>query len=135
MQECVVECQDISIVFQDGEGKSKMRFNNRKRERLKKVTVDGCVIKDGQRCDFLLVSESGCEHFIELKGKQVKYACEQIESSIKRISKDLKAAKYAFVVSSACPLTTTEIQVLKAKFKKNYNAVLKVKNRECCHDI
>lgn len=133
--QCTNICSDTKIVFQDGESKSKMCFSNPNRRMVKKIHVDNCLIKEGKRCDFLLIDHNEVEHFVELKGKQVEYACSQIIESIKKISKDINALKYSFIVSSACPLTTTEVQVFKAKFKKKYNSVLQVKNVLCEHSI
>lgn len=130
---CKTICNDSKIVFQDGARKSKMCFSNPKRKTVHKIQVDNCLIKNGKRCDFLLIDNMNVEYFIELKGKQVEYACTQIIETIKKISKDINAFKYAFVVSAACPLTTTEVQVNKAIFKRKYNTHLQVKNILCEH--
>lgn len=132
---CNKICSDSKIVFQDGESKSKMCFANPNRRKVKKIIVDNCLITEGKRCDFLLIDHNNVEHFVELKGKQVEYACTQIIETIKKISQDIDAFKYSFIISSACPLTTTEVQVFKSIFRKKYNSVLHVKNRVCEHCI
>lgn len=132
---CTNICSDLKIVFQDGERKSKMCFSNPNRRKVKKILVDNCLVTEGKRCDFLLIDHNEVEHFVELKGKQVQYACTQIIETIKKISTDINALKFSFIVSSACPLTTTEVQVFKAIFRKKYNSVLHVKNVFCEHCI
>lgn len=130
---CTETLNTIKIVLHDGEGKSKMCFNNPNRRKIKKIKVDDCLIKNGKRCDFMLIDHNNIEHFIELKGKQVQYACQQIIETFLTLKIDFKKTRHSFVVSSACPLTTTEIQVLKSKFRKNYNSTLTVKNVFCEH--
>jgi hypothetical protein len=132
---CTIVSSDLKIVFQDGRGKSKMCFSNPNRRKIKKITVDNCIIKDGKRCDFLLIDHNNIEHFIELKGKKVEYASTQIIETINKISQDVNALKYSFIVSTSCPLITSEIQILKIKFKKKYNCILHIKNTFCEHHI
>ena len=128
---CKEECTDTKIVFQDGASKSKMCFSNPSRKSVQKIRVDNCLIKEGKRCDFLLIDDNNVEYFIELKGKQVEYACTQLMETIKKITRDMSVLKHAFVISSACPLTTTEVQVYKSMFKRIYNSQLHVKNVYC----
>ncbi len=75
------------------------------------------------------------EYYIELKGKQVEHACEQLRVTIEQLTKNKNDKKYSFIVSTACPLTTTEVQIYKAFFKKKYNCVLQVKSNVCQHPI
>ena len=96
---CTNICSDSKIVFQDGESKSKMCFSNPNRRKVKKILVDNCLITEGKRCDFLLIDHNEVEHFVELKGNQVEYACTQIIETIKKISTDINALKFSFIVS------------------------------------
>ena len=130
---CSTISSDSIIVFQDGESKSKMCFSNPSNRKITKIRIDNCVITEGKRCDYLLIDHNKVEYFIELKGKQVEYACEQLAETIVRISKDKCKIKFSFVISSACPLTTTQVQILKVQFKKKYNCILKIKNNFCDH--
>lgn len=81
----------------------------------------------------MLVDHKFLEYYIELKGKQIVHACNQIEETIKQLTQNINALKHSFIVSTACPLTTTEVQILKAQFKKKYNSTLTVKNMFCEH--
>lgn len=132
---CKITCSHPNIVFVDGKSRSKMCFENPNKRIVTKIRVDDCLIKSGRRCDFLLIDHNGIEHFIELKGKQVEYACEQIIATIKIICSNIKNPRHSFVVSSACPLTSTEVQVYKSKFRKNYNSSLKIQTRKCSYKI
>ncbi len=84
MVDCEVTCTDKEIVFKDpGNSRCRMIFLNPNQRKVAKITVDGCKIKDGKRCDFMLVTDTE-ENYIELKGKNVLHACEQIEVTIKK---------------------------------------------------
>ena len=65
------------------EKQKEIRFINDKRKKLSSYHIDGCLIKNGMRCDFLLlVEEDKNAFFIELKGSELKKAIQQIENSI-----------------------------------------------------
>jgi hypothetical protein len=83
----------------------------------------------------MLKDQNSKEYYIELKGKQIAHACSQIEETIKQLTAGIKDSKHSFVVSTACPLTTTQIQIFKAMFKKNYNSTLIIKNNFCEHAL
>ncbi|WP_162142724.1 hypothetical protein [Algoriphagus marincola] len=108
-----------------------MRFLNPNERVVEKIRVDGCALKEGKKCDFMLKTDSD-ENYIEIKGKGVLYACEQIEETIKKLSVDVKGhTKNSFVVSTGTPKVTGKIQVLKKKFKSTYNSSLKIQTRQC----
>ena len=113
-----------------------MVFRNPSRSKIRCVQVDGCLTFPGKKCDFLLIEPSDYEHFIELKGADVRGAATQLRATIVAISRDaLRAAKHCFVVSTTCPLLTTEIQNLKKEFKKGFQAELIIKNKLCEHSL
>ena len=114
------------------EARSRMVFNNPARKELRRVQVDGCLNIQGIKCDFLVISEADVEHFVELKGADVRHAADQIEATIAIASANPKnSAKHSFIISTRCPLTTPEIQNLKARFKKHFNSSLTIKNIVC----
>ncbi len=115
--------RDTKIVL--SENKSKMYFINSQRRTIQKITVEGCAITIGLRCDYLVICNRNIEHFVELKGSDVKHAIEQIEASIKKLSKSpTQKDKWSFVIYFHCPLTTTTVQKYKKIFKKKYNSSL-----------
>jgi len=132
MEGCIVKCNDKIIVFKDcGNNKCEMRFLNPNERTVEKIRVDGCAITEGKKCDFMLKTDTD-EHYIEIKGKSVLYACEQIEETIKKMSINSKTqVKNSFVVSTGTPIVTGNIQVLKNKFKLLYNSSLKIQTRQC----
>ena len=137
MENCIEISSDKIIVFKDpGNNKCVMRFLNPSQREVSKIRVDGCKITDGKKCDFMLLT-SDTENYIEIKGKHVIYACEQIEATINKLSNNIeKGIKNSFVVSTASPTNITgKRQILKKKFKTKYNCTLKIQTRECEYTI
>lgn len=113
-----------------------MVFRNPAQHRLRRIEVDGCLDMAGPKCDFLMICPAEVEHFVELKGSDVKHAAGQLEATIRAISAVAKTTlKHCFVVSTRCPLTSPEIQNLKKKFKNNFNATLTIKNLVCEFEV
>ena len=128
------KCESLSeqkaLVFK--EKQSKMIFNNPAKKKLRRIQVDGCLELQGAKCDYLMISPAETEHFVELKGGDVKHSTRQLESTILAISLEAKKAlKHCFVISTRCPLLSPEIQNLKKKFKNNFNSTLTIKNFVC----
>lgn len=85
------------------------------------VEIDGKVEKDtpNKKCDYLIIKElaEDIEIFIELKGKKIQDAYEQITQSYARYANTNKDIKhYAVIVtSSISPNERTKLQNIKAK--------------------
>jgi hypothetical protein len=132
--DCESVITDQKIVLE--EKLSKIVIHNRSRSTIRKIRVDGCAIKEGIRCDFLLITDSGCELYIELKGSDVAHAVAQIERTIGLVSMDKrKCNKLSFIISTRCPLLTPKIQEIKVRFKRQYNCSLVIKNRVHEHNL
>lgn len=133
--QCCLEKKDKIITL--SENKSKISFHNPNCKLIYQITVDGCAITDGERCDYLVIRDCDhAEYYVELKGRDIKKACSQLNRTISILrSKNSKAAITCFVVSTHCPLTTTEVQLLKLQFKRKHNALLFVKNSPVEHLI
>lgn len=111
------------------ENRSRLVINNSRKEKIRRVVVDGCVITEGQRCDFLIIDSNNVEYFIELKGCDVEHAIKQLETTINKLGAKIKSVKrQSIVVSSRCPLLTPKIQKLKLYFRKNLMSELIIKN-------
>jgi len=129
MESCTTKTRNKVIVL--AEKRSKIIFENPKKNQIRKILVDGCAIKNGIRCDYLIIDKSQSEYFVELKGSNVKHAFAQLIESIKQLSQDEKHhSKQSFVISTVCPLASTAIQNEKIKFKKLFNSSLVVKNNQ-----
>lgn len=130
-KECISSVEWPLIKFVE-RGK-KMIFANPGRKRCLKVQVDGCAIKEGDKCDNLLKIDTDCggEYYVELKGTDVAHALVQVEETIKKLHNDASPVNAYIISTNVSPALTTKIQLFKVKFKKKYNANLKVKERIC----
>ncbi|MDN5199817.1 hypothetical protein QQ008_00545 [Fulvivirgaceae bacterium BMA10] len=121
---CIEERSDSKIVC--SENNRKIIFNNPSRNTVKKIKVDGCQITTGIRCDFLVIETNKNEHFIELKGQNIKHAFEQLKRSIQLLSESDK--KTCYVICSKSPLTSAQIQNEMLNFRKLHNSKLVVRS-------
>ena len=114
------------------ENKSKFIIKNA--NNLVKILVDGCAIKDGIRCDYLVKVQDKLEIFIELKGQDIEHAINQIERSIQILSSDRNNfPKQSYVVCTRSPMQSPEIQLIQKRFKKKYNSAFFIKSIQ--HEI
>lgn len=131
---CETTSTDKVIVFQ--ENRSRIEFRNPRQLAVRRVTIDGCTIRNGERCDYLMIRvEDGAEYFVELKGSDVTKACQQLKRTVGLIGSNNNVSRICFVISTRCPLISTEIQVLKAYFRKHCRALLIIKNTPLVHPI
>jgi hypothetical protein len=130
IEECTEETKNPIIVLEE-KGK-KMIFRNDERKTVKKIAVDGCAVVQGSKCDFLVISDESYELFVELKGTDIAYACEQLSASIKTLGTNpTQKAKHSFVIGSRiAPAITTRIQIQQARFKRDFNCTLVVKGQQ-----
>lgn len=124
---CVTETNHPVIKFE--EKKSIVRFNNPQRLTYKRVAVDGCALKDGVKCDNMLCSaDEREEHYVELKGQDIKHAIEQLATTIVKLG-EYDSRRYAYVsCTKVAPLIRTDIQNAYIRFKKKYNSSLVIKS-------
>lgn len=118
------------------ENRSTMVFNNPGRKKVRKILIDDCVITNGSRCDFLLITDDSTEHFVELKGSDVEHALVQLVSTIKQTSTDpYNSMKLSFIVCTRHPALTPKIQKIKLTLKRKFNCLLITKGILCHFDI
>ena len=91
---CETRTRNRLIVLE--EKRSKMTFRNSTRAVVRKVQIVGCAITKGPRCDWLLINRDAIEHYVELKGSNVRYAFKQIETTIRKVSSNPKKANIRF---------------------------------------
>jgi hypothetical protein len=128
---CSTFTSDKIIVFKDkGNNKCKMIFYNPNQITVTKTRVDDCVITNGCRCDFKLDCPN-YEHYIEIKGKDIYHACEQIEETILQLSGDVKyKAKNSFIIATGAPNINGRLQIITKRFKIKYNSNLIIKTNK-----
>lgn len=132
---CIKETSESNIKFE--EKRSKIIFQNRQKKSYFRVQVDGCAIKEGVKCDNMLIGkENGDEYYIELKGCNVKHAVEQLEVTICKLSVDAQnMEKKAFVVCTKNNYPSSTIQLDVKKFKKKHHTELIIKETPCNYSL
>lgn len=114
------------------------RFEISSIESYTRIRIDDCLISSKlvQKCDFGFVRHSEDEfYFVELKGKDVKTAFDQIISTITFFEINFiripQGKRFGFIVSSRNPLLGTETNNLKQAFAKKFGKILEIKNKNC----
>lgn len=93
---------------------------------VNKVEVDGCYITTGKKCDYLFEIMQKCNgekplkvFYVELKGKDIEKAVEQLENSMKYCNNLHKnIPRECHIVASRYPRSTPSSQELKKSFKQ-----------------
>ncbi len=130
---CEEITNDVKIVLE--EKRSKITFINNLTRYIHKIKIDDCVIKEGPRCDYLLIDNADTYYWVELKGADVKHAIEQLKASMIKFGNKTNQS-YSFIISTKVnPSLSTTIQVKKRYFIEHFKSILNVKNSPCEFDI
>ena len=82
--------KEATIVSKDRKSAVKHIAHNREASDVSHYRIDGEVIKEGIRCDYLLLNETKKDaYFIELKGSDISHALEQLDETAKKLSSEL----------------------------------------------
>ncbi|WP_400769580.1 hypothetical protein [Methylosinus sporium] len=133
-KECQSISNDIRVKVAGEHGRSAI-FLNKSKDTFVKIRVDGCVISNstGQKSADWIVSRPGVgDVIVELKGKNVEYAIQQINCTAKFwTNENLRAGRLAaLIVAKQCPpLTSTTIQKAQTAFAREYEGRLRVVTR------
>ena len=95
--------------------------------------VDNCLITTGCRCDYLLLNlQEKRAYFIELKGRDLVHAIEQIDTTISHYLKDLTGfrinARVVLTKVNTPDLLSTQFIKLERRLKKHNGSFLKSVN-------
>ncbi len=96
--------------------------------------VDGDIIKEGNKCDFIILAKQDCTEkdedekwksiFVELKGKDVLHALEQLDATLdNKIFKHSSVNEvHARIVAKSFPANNanTEFEKARRRFKKKH---------------
>jgi hypothetical protein len=96
---------------------------------VKKVTVDGCLSKDaGLKADYIVSKPGVVDVIVELKGQDVPHAKDQIIATLLmwRTHPPFSSKIAALIVCSRSPLSSSELQIMKAKVLIRYRLWLEV---------
>lgn len=114
------------------EKRSSFELENKKRAKIDKILVDGCLITGHvTRCDWILHVRDQPEiaYFVELKGCDLKRAVNQLSETLKHTRAQFAdVERRCFAVTTKVPKAGTSIQKLCREFFRQNSAPLKVVN-------
>lgn len=130
---CVTETKNLIEKFE--ENRSTLKIHNKKRITLSRRQVDGCLISNGIKCDWMLVDEaSKTEIYIELKGCDVTHAVQQICKTAEQLGTNGNR-KWGYVICTRSPMSATEIQLAAKQVAKSHKLTLRVRKTVHEEDI
>jgi hypothetical protein len=115
-----IKCED---------GKRYIVFLNPSHETFLKVRVDGCVVSDGRRADWVL-EQGRVAIIIELKGRDVEHGADQVYSTTHLwLRAEQRCEKVAgIIVARQYPKASTSIQRKQQAYARAFKAPLHVVN-------
>ena len=120
----------IALVRRSKEKKSILQVSNSKESVVYKI--DGYIITAGSKCDKMVLikdSSNWTQIFVELKGKDLHHAIEQLESTLqnKMLAHSANKEKRARIVAASFPSNRGDMTMEKVKirFKKIYKCDLR----------
>jgi hypothetical protein len=127
---CSTEITSSRLVVQ--ENRSRFEVTNSRRESLKKIQVDGCLINDHrEKCDWIIEINNQSQRvlFIELKGCNVDKAISQLKSTLVHTrERYVDYAKECFAVTTRIPKHGASTRKKCLDFHKNTKVTLSIRN-------
>ncbi len=105
-----------------GEKNNYFKLNNSKRLSIRQYDIRNYNSGKHKTCDYILDIVTEGAYFIEIKGKKIEEAIEQLESTIQLVKNEL-IPKKAFIIPTRNPYGT-DTQNFKIKFHQKNNALL-----------
>ena len=140
-QKSLCEKNASQIVSRDAKASRTHIANNVKKAFVTHYRIDGVVITEGNKCDYLLFNESTKDaYLIELKGSRIVFAAKQLDETAKKLSSALSGYTLHFrIVASKCAthaIESQDFQKYKRDWKKKYkNSTLKYQTEQLPENI
>jgi hypothetical protein len=125
--ECVEAIRHSKVKVEE-QGR-KAVFLNPDKALVKKVIVDGCLIKDAVlKADYIVSKPGFVDVIVELKGKDVPHARDQIVATLPvwRANPPFSPKVAGLIVCSRSPMSSSELQNMKAKLLIRHKLWLEV---------
>ncbi|WP_289150366.1 hypothetical protein [uncultured Salipiger sp.] len=121
MNACITAVNHSNVKVE--EKKRKAIFLNKAKAEYKIGRIDGCLINDGTRADYF-VSGDGTTVLVELKGCDIKHACDQLFAAADHeiVKPHLESRIGFLIICSRYPAQNTSVQRAMALAKKKYKA-------------
>jgi len=127
--------QTTNKLITANEHNRKLTIKNPSGKAVRKIKVDGCLIVDSsKRCDYMFEiientasDKIGSVIYLELKGRHIQEAYEQLVATIDRFIAEHHGIKKAcHIVASRVPRTGPEVQQLQVEMLRKKQAKLTV---------
>lgn len=131
-------CFENKLTAEENKRKFIIKLKKNSKEEFCRIKVDNCLIttNKSEKCDFVFHRcKNEDKYYVELKGKQIKKAFNQIVVTIKQHVPSPREKNFGFIVASRVPLTGADIRKLKEDFKKNYGVRLTIRSRQIVHQV
>jgi hypothetical protein len=102
-------------------------FLNPEKAAIRKVRVDGClIVSDTRRADFIISKPGVVDVIVELKGKDINHARDQIVATLSfwRAYPPFSKRIAGLIICSKSPMSASDLQVMKAKVKIHHRLSL-----------
>jgi hypothetical protein len=133
LADCTESLSHTRIKVDDNGSRRWAVFLNPKRAAIRKIRVDGCLLRDGPAADWV-VSKADCvDVVVELKGRDVAHAIHQIVATL-RFWSSLGGVEQnnhlaALIVCTQYPRDNTKIERARRQIAQEHHAPLHVKSR------
>ena len=119
-KECVSEKSDRVVPIRDV-GR-KINIVNRSNFILQIIKYDGCEVSGVEAADYLVRIPSVSDHIIELKGRNIEHALDQISSTIERlrVANELMSEIFGAVSCKQVPKSGCAILKKRESIKRKY---------------
>jgi hypothetical protein len=127
--------QTTNKLITASENNRKLTIKNPSEKSVRKIKVDGCLIVDSsKRCDYIFEiidnvasDKIGSVIYLELKGRHIEDAYEQLVATIDRFITEHQGIKKAcHIVASRVPKTGPEVQQMQVEMLRKKHAKLTV---------
>jgi hypothetical protein len=82
----------------------------------------------------VVVESCGEQHYVELKGKHVQDALDQLASTLRQLrSSGSKTPVVCWIIATESPRESSKFQVLRRKFERKFSARVKIRTSQCEH--
>lgn len=117
---CVQEVSHSNVTVGDKGSRYKANFPNPSKDKFQKAHVDGCMVTDGARADWIVSKVGVGSVIIELKGKDVAHACEQLFATLNHANCQewLEPKRALLIVCSRVPSFDTSIAKAQVRARK-----------------
>ncbi|MGA7829555.1 MAG: hypothetical protein WCA21_01165 [Terracidiphilus sp.] len=124
-EDCIqTVCDSRTKVEENGR---KAIFLNPENAPIKKVRIDGClIVGDTRRADFIVSKPGVVDVIVELKGKDIYHAKDQIVATLSfwKTYPPFSEKIAGLIICSRSPMSSSELQVMKAKVQNQHHLSL-----------